>query len=170
MNDWYDWCCIVAAGILVVATGCKYSAFTDAYVLAGRVKDALLRIKAMTCAGFVITGLGLLLMFRGYEDGYTTHIDPPDITPDAGFQTNLMKSHMRWFTRAQIIRAMVGMLMVNFIVVPAKDDAIARIEVETDAPVDTAIMLLFVITYLSAHDNVGKKTSNGVRQPTDLFW
>lgn len=106
--------------------------------------------------GFALALGGSYLMFRGAErlDGAES-TDDDNKNEDAAFTSKLLRTHRRWFTRAQIMRSLAAVVVLNVVLSPLQQTTGETVEDQVgwwEAGRHTAMASGFLLVYVLSHD------------------
>ena len=134
--------------------------------------SALLRVAAgadraaqLVVGGFVAGFVSLYMMFVGAElrakaraaqaqARLETGEARADDTTTKPYNTDILRTHRKWYTRTQLIQSVAAVIALKFILAPPlqkmKDESSLKWE---NATTDTLAVTAFVLAYFNSHDD-----------------
>ena len=104
--------------------------------------------------GFALALGGSYLMFRGAERLDVADNDTKN-DEDAAFTSKLLRTHRQWFTRAQIMRSLAAVVVLNIVLSPLRETTGETVEDQVgwwEAGRHTAMASGFLLVYVLSHD------------------
>ena len=107
--------------------------------------------------GFALALGGSYLMFRGAErlDVADTRNIDDNKNDDPAFTSKLLRTHRQWFTRAQIMRSLAAVAVLNVVLSPLQQTTGETVEDQVgwwEAGRHTAMVSGFLLVYVLSHD------------------
>ena len=113
-------------------------------------------------AGFALAMGGSYLMFLGARriddeaaGGDSAGATGPKAAEDGGFKSPLLRTHRRWFTRAQIMRSLAAVVVLNVVLSPLQKTTGETVEEQVgwwETGRHTAMVSSFLLLYVLSHD------------------
>ena len=127
-----------------------------------------LLLEKRVVGGFVLALSGAYLMFDGAHKVDTRGDGSAAGSVDEEFTSELLRTHRQWFTRAQIMRSLAALMVLNGVLLPLQNTVAESARASAgkfETGKHTVMAGLFLLVYLLSHDQEPSSSAGAPRAP-----